>query len=286
MMNAKAFSQLLSLSIAVALVVIYLRYIEKRSLFYPSREIEYLPKGSGMDFEDVFFKTPDNLELNGWFVPAKDAACTVLFCHGNAGNISHRLAKLSFFQALGCNIFIFDYRGYGKSKGAPSEKGLYNDVQGAYNYLLSRKDRPSPTFEGKALSRKIAPGQIIGYGESIGGAVIIDLASKDRLAALIIDSSISNAKDMVKIIYPFLPYWVLSSRWDSVNKIKSITIPKLIIHSINDEIVPYRLGRRLFESAPQPKEFLQIRGGHNSCFFESEGILKEKIADFLKGLSK
>lgn len=270
-MNAKAFSQLLSLFIAVALVVIYLRYIEKRSLFYPSREIEYLPKDSGMSFEDVFFKTPDNLELNGWFVPAKDTRYTILFCHGNAGNISHRLEKVKFFQELGNNVFIFDYRGYGRSKGAPSEKGLYNDAQGAYNYLLSRK---------------IAPGQIIGYGESIGGAVIIDLASKNTLGGLIIDSSISNTKDMVKIIYPFLPYWVLSSRWDSVNKIKSITIPKLIIHSINDEIVPYRLGRKLFESAAEPKEFLQIRGGHNSCFFESTQILKERIADFLKGLSK
>ncbi len=270
-MNIKALSQLLSLFIAVALVMIYLRYIEKRSLFYPAKEIEYLPRDLGMDFEDVFFKTPDNLELNGWFVTSKDAAYTVLFCHGNAGNISHRLEKLKFFQGLGCNIFIFDYRGYGRSKGVPSEKGLYNDVQGAYNYLLSRK---------------ILPEQIIGYGESIGGAVIIDLASKNRLSGLIIDSSISNAKDMVKIVYPFLPYWVFSSRWDSLNKIRLITAPKLMIHSINDEIVPFKLGRKLFESAPQPKEFLQVRGGHNSCFFESEDILKKKIADFLRSLSK
>jgi fermentation-respiration switch protein FrsA (DUF1100 family) len=245
--------------------------MEKRSLFYPAKEIEYLPRDFKMDFEDVSFKAPDNLELNGWFVPAKDAAYTILFCHGNAGNISHRLEKLRFFQELGCNVFIFDYRGYGRSKGAPSEKGLYNDVQGAYNYLLSRR---------------IAPQQIIGYGESIGGAVIIDLASKHRLAALIIDSAISNAKDMVRTLYPFLPYWVFSSRWDSLSKIRLITAPKLMIHSINDEIVPFKLGSKLFESALQPKEFLQIRGGHNSCFFESEDILNKKIADFLKGLPK
>ncbi len=258
------------LIIILALFVIYLRYIEKRSLFYPAREIEYLPGELGMDFEDVFFKTPDNLKLNGWFVPTKDAAYTILFCHGNAGNISHRLEKIKFFQGLGCNIFIFDYRGYGRSKGAPSEKGLYNDAQGAYNFLLSRK---------------IHPEQIIGYGESIGGAVIIDLASKNRLAALIIDSAFSNSKDMVNILYPFLPYWLLSSRWDSLNKIRTITAPKLIIHSINDEIVPYKLSRKLFESAPHPKEFLQTRGGHNSSFFESEQVLREKISDFLKRLS-
>ncbi|MDP3732105.1 MAG: alpha/beta hydrolase, partial [Candidatus Omnitrophota bacterium] len=218
-----------------------------------------------------FLETPDKIELNGWFVPTKDATYTIFFCHGNAGNISHRMEKLKFFQELGANIFIFDYRGYGRSKGVPSEKGLYNDVQGAYNYLLSRK---------------ILPEQIIGYGESIGGAVIIDLASRNRLAALIIDSAFSNFKDMVKTVYPFLPYWVLASRWDSLSKIRAITVPKLIIHSINDEIVPYKLGRKLFESAPEAKEFLKIRGGHNSSFFESEQILREKIADFLKRLSK
>lgn len=267
--SLKGLPPLLSLFIALVLLVVYLRYIERRSLFYPAKEIEYLPKDVGLVFEDIFFKTSDNSKLNGWFISSKDSRYTILFCHGNAGNISHRLEKLKFFQELGCNIFIFDYRGYGVSKGRPSEKGLYCDVQGAYNYLLSRK---------------IMPEQIIGYGESIGGAVVIDLASKHRLRGLIVDSAISNAKDMVKIIYPFLPYWVFSSRWDSVNKIKSITIPKLIIHSINDEIVPYKLGRKLYEFAVEPKEFLQIRGGHNSCFFESEQILKEKISDFLKRL--
>ncbi len=261
-MSLKDLGQLVLLVIVLVLFVAYLRYIERRTIFYPAKEIEFLPSSLGLVFEDV--------ELNGWFVPSKDAAYTILFCHGNAGNISHRLEKLKFFQELGCNVLIFDYRGYGRSKGRPSEKGLYNDAQSASNYLLSRK---------------IAPRQIIGYGESVGGAVIIDLASKNALAGLIIDSTFSNSKDMVKIIYPFLPYWVFSSRWDSLNKIRSITIPKLIIHSINDEIVPYKLGRKIFESAPEPKEFLEIRGGHNSCFFDSKEILKQKIADFLKNLS-
>lgn len=269
MIGSKGLYQFFLVCIALGLTVIYLRYIEKRSLFYPTKVIEYLPKELGLNFEDVFFKTPDNLKLNGWFILTPDAHYAVLFCHGNAGNISHRLEKLKFFHQLGCNIFIFDYRGYGRSKGRPSEKGLYQDVQGAYNYLLSRK---------------IASEQIIGYGESLGGAVIIELASKNRLAALIIDSTLSNAKDMAKIIYPLLPYWIFSSRLDSTNKIKSIMIPKLIIHSINDEIVPYKLGKKLYENAPEPKELLQIHGGHNTCFFESESILKEEIADFLKRL--
>jgi hypothetical protein len=263
---SKIFQQILFLLIILSLAIFYFRYIERRSLFYPTREIEYFPKDFGLDYENIFFKTPDNLELNGWFVPAKDSRFTILFCHGNAGNISHRLEKLKFFHDLGCNTFIFDYRGYGRSKGRPSEKGFYRDVKSAYDYLLSRK---------------VLPNQIIGYGESIGAAVIIDLASKNKLGGLIVDSSITNAKDMVRVIYPFLPYWIFSSRWDSLSKIRSITIPKLIIHSINDEIVPFKLGKKLFDAAVSPKEFLEIHGGHNSCFFESENILKEKVASFL-----
>ncbi len=269
-MFGKIISQILFVCIIVIFAVMYFRYIEKRSLFYPTKEIEFFPQAAGLTYEDVFFKTSDNLEINAWFVPAKDVRYTILFSHGNAGNISHRLEKLKFFHDLGCNVFIFDYRGYGKSKGKPYEQGFYRDIQGAYNYLLSRGVKSE---------------QIIGYGESIGGAVIIDLASQNKVKGIIIDSSISNAKDMVKIIYPLLPYWIFSSRWDSLKKIKSITIPKLIIHSINDEIVPYKLGRKLFENAAEPKEFLPIHGGHNSCFFESEAILKEKVADFLKRIS-
>lgn len=269
MTSAKAIYHLLLLCIAIGLMVIYLRYIERRSLFYPMKEIEFLPRQIGLNYEDIFFKTSDNVNINGWFISNPNARYTILFCHGNAGNISHRLEKLKFFHELGCDIFIFDYRGYGKSKGKPSEKGMYLDVQGAYDYLLSRK---------------ISPEQIIGYGESIGGAISIDLASKNRLGGLITDSTLSSSKDMIKIIYPFLPYWIFSSRLDSINKIKSIKIPKLIIHSVNDEIVPYKLGQRLFENADDPKEFLQIHGGHNSCFFESEVILKEKIANFLNRL--
>lgn len=250
-------------------MVIYLRYIERRTMFYPMKEIEYLPYQLGLKYEDVFFRTSDGIEINGWFVASADARYTVIFCHGNAGNISHRLQKIKFFHDLGCNTFIIDYRGYGRSKGTPSETGLYSDIQAAYEYLLSRN---------------IAPDQIIGYGESIGGAVIIDLVSKRKLRALIADSTMTSAKDMVKLVLPFLPPQIFASRLDSINKIKTVTIPKLMIHSINDDIIPFRLGKRLFEEAPPPKEFLQVSGGHNSSFFESEGLIREKVAAFLKSL--
>lgn len=269
-MFSKGLYQILLLGIIVGLTVIYLRYIERRTIFFPMKEIEYLPNQMGLESEEIFFKTSDNIDINGWFISRPNARYTILFCHGNAGNISHRLEKLKFFHTLGLNVFIFDYRGYGKSKGNPSEKGIYQDTQASYQYLLSRK---------------INPTQIIGFGESLGCAAIIDLVFRRELGGLIIEGGFSSAKDMVRAIYsPLLPYWIFASRFDNINKIKSVKEPKLIIHSINDEIVHYRLGKKLYDAASVPKEFLQIRGGHNSCFFESEAILKEKIANFLNRL--
>lgn len=270
-MTEKFLFQLLLLFLVLGLILIYLRYIEKHTIFYPTKEIEFSPHEIGLDFEDIFFKTLDNVRLNGWFIPAKDARYTILFCHGNAGNISHRIDKLKFFKQLGCNVFIFDYRGYGKSEGKPFENGLYIDVKSAYDYLLSRK---------------INAAQIIGYGESLGGAVITDLAYKNKICALIVDSTFPRGKDMAKYIYPFIPYWVFSTRLDSASKIKSINIPKLIIHSLNDEIVPYALAQKLYRICAPPKEFLQVHGGHNSCFYESENLFRERITDFLNRLSK
>jgi uncharacterized protein len=257
------------LVLAVGLVSLSLRYIEVRTLFYPTKQLASFPDRAGLGFKDIFFKAADNVELNGWFIPWKDAKYTILFSHGNAGNISHRIEKLKFFNKLGYNVFIFDYEGYGKSQGKPSEKNLYRDVTAAYGYLLSSG---------------ITQEQIIGYGESIGGAVIVDLASRKSIKAIILDSTLTSVKDMIKDVYPFLPYWVFSSRFDSEAKISNIKIPKLIIHSQDDEIIPFKLGKKLYEASVEPKEFLKIQGGHNSNFFESEKILKEKISDFIGDL--
>lgn len=259
-------SALLPLCLIPFFAFIAIRYLEKHTLFYPTKEIDLSPEENGLDFEDVFFNSSDKLRLNGWFIPATGAKYTVFFCHGNAGNISHRTQKISFFNRLGYNVFIFDYRGYGLSKGDPSEEGLYLDAKSAYDYLLSRG---------------IKENQIIGYGESLGSAVIIDVACRSKMRALIVEGGFSSGRDMAAHAFPFLPYWVFSIRLDSSTKIKSIDIPKLIIHSINDEIVPYGLARKLFEAAAEPKEFLQVSGGHNTCFYDSEEFLKEKVADFL-----
>ena len=270
-MVLKGYTHIFSAAIAFVLIVVYLRYIERKSIFYPEKEIVYTPDAEGVHYKDIYFEASDGYTLNGWLIAQPAAKYTVLFAHGNAGNISHRIEKLKFFSKLGCNVFIFDYRGYGKSQGRPSEKGLYLDAKAAYDYLLSHG---------------IKQDTVIGYGESLGGAVVVDLALHTTMAALIVDSSFTSAKDMIKFIYPFLPHWIFVSRFDSVSKIKTVSMPKLIIHSINDEIIPYRLGRKLYDEAGAPKEFLEIHGGHNSNFFESEDILRSTIGDFIQRLSK
>jgi len=260
---------LLFIAIAVFLIALYLRYFERHSIFFPMKEMKCFPSEVGLEYEEIYFQADDKIILNGWFLPRKNARYTLIFCHGNAGNLGHRLEKLKFFHELGLNVFIFDYRGYGKSMGAPSEIGIYRDAQAAYDYLIFRK---------------ISPERIISYGESIGGAVAIDLSSKNKVGALIAADTMTSAKEMVQEFYIIVPYWIFSSRFDSLSKIKKVSVPKLLVHSINDEIVPYGLGRRLYEAAPEPKEFVKIRGGHNSCFFGSRSIIYDRIADFLKRL--
>lgn len=258
------------LIVFVILFLLFVRYIERRSIYFPMKDVISNPASVGLPYEEVYFDTPDNKRLNGWYIANSKAKSTLLFCHGNAGNISHRLEKISIFYNLGLNIFIFDYRGYGKSFGVPSESGLYLDADAAYNYL----------------TRKIGiskPGLII-YGESIGGAVAIDLARKRSVSALITEETFTSIKDMSGMAYPFLPYFIFSSRFDAISKIRNVSCPKLMIHSIDDEIVPFHLGEKLYDAARPPKKFLKLRGGHNTAFLESEEQFREGIKSFLDDL--
>ncbi|MCK4995128.1 MAG: alpha/beta hydrolase [Candidatus Omnitrophica bacterium] len=249
----------------------YLKYFERKGIYYPTKEIEFTPIDAGLKYEDVFFNTDDGLKLNGWFIPAEDPRGTLLFCHGNAGNISHRIEIIKVFNKLNLNVFIFDYRGYGRSQGSPAEEGLYRDAQAAYKYVVSRKN--------------INKGAIVIYGKSIGANVAIDLASNVTVAALISESGFSSSYDMGRELFPYLPVkWIISIKYDALTKIKNITIPKLIIHSQDDEIVPFKLGKKLFEAAPQPKEFYQMQGGHNDAFFMAMEEYSSKIDNFLSKL--
>jgi fermentation-respiration switch protein FrsA (DUF1100 family) len=252
----------------VIFFLIFTRYLENTSIFYPSRTIRFTPADIGLSFEDVFLKTEDGVVIHGWFIPAGRPKGTLIFLHGNAGNIGDRLEKIQLFNSMGLNIFIVDYRGYGKSKGHPSEEGVYKDARAVYDYLALRAD--------------IDPGRIFAYGASLGGAVAIDLAMKRKLAGLMVDSTFSSAVDMAKRMYPFIPSFLVRSKFDSISKVRDMRIPKLFIHSPEDDIVPFEMGDKLYQAAAGPKVFLETAGDHNNGYIDSRGRMREGIETFLK----
>ncbi len=256
--------------IGLVLLFGYIKYIESRGIFFPLRDVETTPSFLHIPFEDVYIKTEDNIKINGWFIPKEGAKYTILFCHGNAGNIGNRLEKIILLREANVNIFIIDYRGYGKSQGRPTEQGLYLDAAAAYNYLLDK--------------REIKAENIILYGESVGTAVIINLASTAKIAGLIAEGGFSTGRDMGREIYPFLPSFVFSNKFDSLSKIKNINEPKLFIHSRDDEIIPFSLAKKLFDTAGEPKQLKEIKGSHNSCFFDCREACLSCIKSFIEQL--
>lgn len=257
--------------IGCGLIVGYVRYLEKKYLFYPKKEITRYPSSYNIPFEDVYIKTRDGLLINGWFIPHDNAKYTLLFFHGNGGNIGYRLEKLQILNSIGINIFIIDYRAYGKSQGSPSEKGFYSDATAAFRYLTDE--------------RKIPAEKIILYGESLGAAVAIDLASRAKVRALITEGAFSDEGDMARNIYPAMPTFILHNRFDSLGKIKKVEAPKLFIHSVDDEIVPFQLGYKLYGAAEKPKKFIIIRGSHNRAFLNSKEKYFSSINSFLATLT-
>jgi len=260
----------LVIAAAIVLFFLFIRFIEKKSLYYPLKHIEVTPRDIGLDYEEVFIPTKDKVLISGWYIPAVSPRATFLFCHGNGGNISHRLEKIKMFNELHVNVLIFDYRGYGMSRGSPSEGGLYLDAEAVYDYLINEK--------------KVPPEIIIGYGESMGGPVIIDLAVKHKLGGIIVEGSFTSVQDMAKIYFPFIPAFIYKTSFNALEKIARTQAPTLHFHSTADEIVPYELGRRLFDSAPGPKEFVDLQGGHNDAFLISRDLFVEKTDAFISRL--
>ncbi len=237
--------------------LLLIRLFEEKLIFFPSKYPagQWRPERFGLQVEDCTFTTAAGVKLHGWFVGNDSAKATLLWCHGNAGNITDRLDNLARLAKLPINIFLFDYRGYGKSEGRPNEAGVYLDAQAAYDFLASRPD--------------VNAEQIVIFGRSLGGAVAVDLATRRAHAGLILESTFGSARDMAGRMFPFLPVrWVMKSEFDSISRIKDIATPKLFLHGDADEIVPFELGQRLFEAAPEPKSFHRLRGAHhNDTYF-------------------
>ena len=248
------------------LLLVY--FLQDRLLYFPFKEIDANPAAIRLPFEDVRLTASDGTTISAWWIPAKNERAVLLFCHGNAGNISHRLDSIEIFNSLGLSILIFDYRGYGASTGHPSENGTYLDAESAWRYLVD--------------VQKKSPEKIILFGESLGGAVAAEIASRQTAGGLIIMSGFTSIPELAGRLYPFLPVRLLSKfRYSTIDKIGAISSPKLIIHSPDDEIIPFALGRALYEKAAAPKQFLQIRGGHNEGFLVSGELYVQGLRDFL-----
>ena len=261
---------ILSFIAAALLIFFFIRYLEQKSLYFPFATLDITPQDMSMAYEDVHLTATDNTKLHGWFIPSESSKAAVLLAHGNGGNISHRLEKLKMLHDMHLDILIFDYRGYGLSSGSPSEEGIYRDVQVFYHYLVNEKN--------------VSADSIIGYGESLGGAVIIDLAKGHALGGLILEGAFTSVPDMARKLIPFLPAALLKTRFDSINKIRAIKAPKLFFHSTSDEVVPFELGRRLFEAAQEPKEFVTLHGGHNDAFMVSHEEYVGHIHKFVSNI--
>tara|TARA_B100000315_G_C14513941_1_gene558322 strand:- start:65 stop:871 length:807 start_codon:yes stop_codon:yes gene_type:complete len=248
---------------------LYIKHLQTAAIFFPIKELETIPGDYPSAPHEISIETDDEETLSAWFLSGKRPNYTLLYLHGNGGNISHRLDKIEVLLKTGANVFIVDYRGYGESTGKPSEKGLYLDAKAAYEHLNKIR---------------IPGDKIILYGESLGGAVAIDLATKFKTRAIIIEGAFSSAKDMGRIFYPFIPPILLPDIFDSFSKIKEVNIPKLFIHSQDDEIVPFSLAEKLYENATQPKKLIKTKGGHNSGYVDSFDLYLSSIYEFIAGL--
>jgi uncharacterized protein len=221
-------------------------------LFFPAREILATPAQAGLAFEDVAIETGDGKQLHGWWVPARtgSAGAHVLLCHGNAGNVGDRVMHATLLCAAGLDVLLFDYRGYGRSTGRPSEPGTYRDAHAARLELLARPG--------------VNPKRVVYLGESLGGAVALVLALEEPPAGLVLMSTFTSVRDMARRHYPIVPPAVIPDAYPSLRRVRELRAPLLVIHGDRDEIVPLLHAQALFEAAPDPKRLHIIEGvGHN-----------------------
>lgn len=252
------------------LASIMLRWFEHNQVYHPSRFMEATGAELGRPFQDVYFRAADGVQLNGWFFPCDTHSprnsWVVMFCHGNGGNISHRLDMASALLATGVNVFLFDYRGYGRSQGGPSEEGTYRDAAAAYAWLAEQG------FAAK---------YILLFGESLGGGVAAELATRVASGGLILQSTFTCIPDIGAELFPWLPVRLLCRiKYDTFAKLPHIKTPVLILHSREDRLIPFQHSQKNFAIANEPKLFCELSGDHNDPLNNRSQF----IADFDKFL--
>ena len=256
------------------LLVVVVYFMQGRMLYLagvPGRALTMTPTDVGMDYQDVSIKTSDGVMLHGWFIDGRSSQVLVFF-HGNAGNISHRLDSIAQFVDLGLSVLIIDYRGYGQSGGRTTEKGIYRDADAAWRYLID--------------SRGMVASDIVIFGRSLGASVAARLAAQHQPLALILESSFTSVPDIAQDIYPWLPArWLSRLNHATRDYVQDVRCPVLVIHSRDDEIIPFHHGETIFASANEPRTLLAIRGTHNDAFLRDERAYVEGLRTFLSGLS-
>ncbi len=257
-MTRSASSSVLLLVSGYLLLVIY-TYFNQGAMLYlpnlPGRDHHVTPADAGLEYRNVTLTTEDRLRLDAWYLATPNERGVVLFCHGNAGNISHRVGTLEILHNLGFSILIFDYRGYGHSEGKPDETGTYRDAEAAWQYLQQQGYRDD---------------QIIIMGRSLGAAIAAELAERHPPGALILESTFTTLPNLAAELYPYLPVrWLSRFRYETIDRLPLINAPLLIVHSREDEIIPFIHGEQLFKIANPPKQFLELEGGHNDAIHSS-----------------
>ena len=245
--------------------------IEDRFIFHPSAEIVQTPLQVGLQFQDHFFTSADGVRLNGWFIPRRDARATLVWFHGNAGNISHRVENIKLLHdRVKINVFIFDYRGYGRSTGSSSEEGIYRDGAAALGFIKQQLG-----VEAKNL---------IIFGRSLGAAVAAEMALRFPCQGLILETPFTSIRDMAKAVFPVLPIGpLLQTRFDVREKVAKVKVPLLVLHGDRDDLVPYEQGEKVFAAARAPKEFYTIHGAtHNDTYLVGGNAYFERLRDFIE----
>lgn len=250
-----------------ALWKVYTTQDEK--IFYPEAEWVQTPADSGLPYQQHTLMSADGVRLSAWHVLFPRALQTALICHGNAGNISHRLEEIRVYRDLGLNVFIFDYRGYGKSEGVPSEEGFYRDAEAAFDYVTG--------------TLGVSPDRVVVCGRSLGAAVASHLASHRKVGGLILESGFTSIGDMAAALYPYFPVRSLARyRFNTLENVKKVICPVLVIHSRADKLVPFSHGKRIFEAVRGPKRFVEISGPHNEGYAQSVEVYREGLRAFLE----
>ena len=255
------------------LLIVVVYFMQSRMLYLPNvsgRALTMTPIDVGMDYQDVSIETADEVALHGWFIAGRSSQ-VLLFFHGNAGNISHRLDSIRQFHDLGLSVLIIDYRGYGQSGGKTTEKGIYRDADAAWRYLTE--------------DRGLSDSDIVVFGRSLGASVAAWLAAQEQPLALIVESSFTSIPDIAQELYPWLPArWLSRFSHATRDYIQDVRCPVLVAHSRDDEIIPFHHGQAIFAAANEPRTLLTLHGSHNDAFLRDERTYVEGIRTFLTAL--